>query len=280
MEECFTNDNVQYWNENNCLNQFSQFINQTGNEFKYNYENNMILQGVILSYMNSYVSQNGRYSLTSSNKDPFQSEILNMCNSVELPGVCEPFLSQYCENFTRNEVGSDITLTNFCGCYTEPNPYIEKYSIKPSCDNLCNRSLSSRKLLSLQDGTLDLCENNVCVIDDINLNFSDSVVDSGINFTSLCSSCIGGNCTCVISGVNLSNLLGSIGIVENISQYCGTGSICIVKDASGNIISEDICKEFKQEMSFFQTLNLNYIFIFMFLFVAFCFIFYFISKNG
>jgi hypothetical protein len=265
VQNCVSNPSTLYWNENNCIPLFSQFINQNLNGlYSFNQYNNSYLQSQINILFQNYINKYGQnfYSLPALNQDDFLPELLSLCNNRELPGSCETFLQSYCQNFTRSEVAANTNLTNLCGCYVSPSDYITKYNINPSCDFLCNRSLSSRKLDNAEIGTLSLCENNICVIDDININVTDSVLNSGINFNSICSSCAGSACTCIISGINISNLLGSIGVVDNLNEYCGgTGSLCITKDSNGNIISEIPCENFKQDLSFFSGVNINYLLI-------------------
>lgn len=258
-----------YWEENNCPAAYAQAINTgiTG-ALSYNPQQQMAMQAEVFRLFETYLAN---YTLTdnvtSSEFNPFQNTLLNLCINPTLPGICEYFLTKYCRSFNREQGTNSPTLTNFCGCFFLPDPDYLKYTLGniactigasgcsgctagetgctglPACDPLCHRALTSQKAY-IPTGNIITCPQTVCVIDNVVVNAQNSRVPGGINFNSVCSGCNSKNsigCLCVVSGINVSSTLSSIGIGENFNQFCGTNSVCLVEDDQGNIISSGGC---------------------------------------
>lgn len=256
---------INYWNTNDCVDAISTYINfdtQTC-AIKYNKANQITTANNIKN--NLFKLYFTRYNLTdnilSSQYNVFQETLHQLCINPSLPGVCGNFLEEYCNTFgnspekNRSIIESSPVRTNFCGCYTMPDPVYQKYvhgtqeclhglpncrscvpdpnnldlcPSQPSCDPLCARALTSRKA-NTNIGTLINCPQSVCVIDDVVINVTNSVVPGGVNFNNVCSGCNqGAGCLCVISGVSIPETLGNVGLGANYTQFCGPESVCLV----------------------------------------------------
>lgn len=257
-----------YWETHNCPGAYGQFINTaTDGSFKYNPTNQARAQDLVVNLFNKYFITNSiTDDVTSSSYNNFQNTLLDLCINPALPGICGKFLGGtgtnkgYCGGFTREDATYSPVLTNFCGCYVPPDPTYLKLTISPgctgttgctgnpACDPLCHRALTSHKAVD-ETGEILTCPQNICVIDDIIINANESEVQGGINFNTVCMGCggaQGGNgCLCIVAGVNVSVTMANIGVGENFNQFCGTGSVCIVEDNEGNIISEKSCQNVK-----------------------------------
>lgn len=248
------------WCDYDCIGTFSNYIYGGDSVLKYNATNQLSVQQNVTDLFNNYLSTN---VITDDTDDPgysnFQNTLLSMCTNPTLPGICDDFLTGWCEQYTREETINNPTLTSFCGCYVPPNPNYLKFTVtppgcvgkkcteQPQCDPLCRRSTTVQKAVQ-EAGTLITCSQNVCVIDQVAIDIVNSQIGNNVNFTSICPACGGGNaknCLCVIAGVNVSSTLGNVGIA-NINEFCGEGSVCLVEDSEGNIISEEKCQGFSQ----------------------------------
>jgi len=142
------NDLFTYWENNDCITPMYLFLNTTDNEFVYSRQNNEQIQ----QYMNTLFKN---YELTntitndksSSQYNPFQETLIELCSNPSLPGVCQSFLSEFCSQYTRSDVIGNSTLTNFCGCYVPPDPTYAKYILGniqcvrglPGCEYGCEK---------------------------------------------------------------------------------------------------------------------------------------------
>lgn len=257
-----------YWQTHNCPAAYSQAINTTSTgQLAYNSEAQICTQSKIVELFDTYLKTNKLTDdVTSSEYNPFQNTLLALCVNPALPGICTEFLTGYCHDFTREDAINSPTLTNFCGCYVPPDPVYLKYTLgsagcqtgssgctagctageagctgQPACDPLCHRALTSQKS-DVETGNFITCPQNVCVIDDVVINASDTTVAGGINFNTVCSGCVtSSGCICVVSGINVSDTMGNIGITTNFNEFCGASSVCIIEDDFGNIISATGC---------------------------------------
>lgn len=260
-----------YWLENNCPAAYAQAINTNPNGIlEYNPNAQQVVQGKIVELFDTYFITNQLTDdVTSTSFNNFQTTLLSLCTDPTLPGVCTEFLNGYCSQFSRDQANNSPTLINFCGCYVPPDPIFLQYTLgspecnlgitgctagctagntgctgQPACDPLCHRALTSQKS-NVQNGMLITCPQNICVIDNVTINVTESEVPGGINFNTVCSGCGGATgadgCLCIVSGVNISATTGQIGIGTNFNQFCSGSSVCVVEDSSGNIISQGGC---------------------------------------
>jgi len=264
-------DLFNYWADNNCPVAYSQAINTspTGS-LAYNPAQQLAMQGKVVNLFNTYTNTNQLTDdVTSPGFNTFQFTLEAVCIDPTLPGICNQFLTNYCAQFSRGQAINSPTLTNFCGCYVPPDPDYLRFTLgsqacligasgctagctagnagctgQPACDPLCHRALTSQKAFQ-PTGALITCPQNICVIDDVIINATQSNIPGGINFNTVCSGCGGASgsdgCLCVVAGLNVSGTLSQIGVGTNFNEFCGTSSICLVEDDQGNIISEGGC---------------------------------------
>jgi hypothetical protein len=233
---------IDIWQNNDCLAAYSTYLYNNNGNLQYNPDAQPELQGCVSSLFNSYLQN---YDLTDNVTDPrynnFQETLFQLCTADNVPGVCTTFLSSYCNSFTREQITNSAVLTNLCGCYTPPDSTFLNITHNPGCDPLCNRILTSKKLLNTTDDTLESCEQNVCVIDDVVVNALNSRSANGLTISSICTGCGDSGCLCVIAGTNIPSTLNNIGVGVNFQQFCGTNSTCITQDDNGNIVSSGPC---------------------------------------
>ena len=106
-----------YWNTNDCPGAYSQFLNTLDDIVAYNSNNIIPLQEDVIKLFNTYFLTNSLTdNVTSTQFNPFQETLLNLCIDPTLPGICQAFLTDYCSQYTRDQVLNSVTLTNFCGC--------------------------------------------------------------------------------------------------------------------------------------------------------------------
>jgi hypothetical protein len=169
------------------------------------------------------------YKVTGPNStgySPLQNNLLTACSTV--PGVCDPFLKSYCSGQTREAIGNDPQLLNWCGCYAPP-PDIPGVKISPQCDVLCDIA-GTIKLpqVTPEQGFSQLgfaeCLDDVCVISDVTVNAAGSSI-TNVNFKQMCSNCRPGvTCKCIIDGVKS---FSKIGDPATFKQSCGPDSVCV-----------------------------------------------------
>lgn len=265
-----------YWRDYNCPAAYAEAINTspTGS-LAYNPIQQLAMQEKVTELFNTYLTTNTiTDDVTSTSFSTFQNTLLNLCINPTLPGICGLFLggttgmSGYCGKFSRDQTINSPILIDFCGCYVPPDPKYLQFTLGspgcqigtgctagctagntgctglPACDPLCHRSMTSQKAYQ-PTGTFITCPQNICVIDNVTINATESQVAGGINFNTVCSGCGGGSggngCLCIVSGVNISATASQIGVGTNFNEFCGGSSVCIVQDSAGNIISENGC---------------------------------------
>lgn len=251
----------EQWCQYDCIGTFSNYIYNTKGILSYNPANQLLTQSYVTNLFNIYLQTNVITDNTlASGYSDFQNTLLNLCDNPTTPGICDQFLTGWCSQFTREDAINSPIITSFCGCYVPPDPNYLSYTSEPSgcttsgpgciqqpqCDPLCRRSTTVQKSVQGTGITIN-CPENICVIDEVAISAVNSQIGEGINFTSICPACGGGNsnqCLCIISGVNPSNTLGQVGIGDNIQQFCGSNSVCLIEDTNGNIISEGGCAKF------------------------------------
>jgi hypothetical protein len=287
-ERCSNNTDItelsQYWQDNDCPGAYFQVMNSNQQGIiQYSSQGLANSQSYVTRLFINYL---GSYDLTDNTNSPrynlFQNQLINLCLNDELPGICGDFLTSYCSSVTREQANNDSVLASLCGCYIPPDPNYLQYTLatpecltaspgcsynctqpssqcvgQPSCDPLCHRNLSSQKS-NPETGKLILCGQSICVIDNISINLQGSSIGGGnINFNTLCPGCLTKQgCTCIVSGVNISQTLGQAGITENFNSFCGQNSVCLVEDNQGNILSSGQCPQFEARSYFEEQLNI------------------------
>src|SRR3989338_9195654 len=245
-----------YWATHNCPTAYGQILNTNPEDgtLSYNPDGQTQVQDMVVNLFQTYFETNALTdNVTSSDYNPFQNTLLNLCIDPTLPGVCGEFLGGtdgnggYCGDYSRETTINSPTLTNFCGCYVPPDPNYLQFTLgspgcqigtgctdgctagnpgctgQPACDPLCHRALTSQKAYD-PTGTIIRCPQTICVIDDVIINATHADIDGGINFNTVCSGCAGpgaDGCLCVVSGTNISSTFSQIGLGSNFNQFCG-----------------------------------------------------------
>jgi hypothetical protein len=262
------------WNVNNCPLAYEVFLNSSISTasnciLRYNEQKSCNLQ-LYVSYVFDTFTKNckiGDVNGSAACKE-FEIKLQDLCLNLSLPGVCSYFLSgnstgcikyggnpqidDFCNNYTREEVLNNQSLTSFCGCYVEPDKrFIDNIWVtpgclnnipeekcetcppndrkgcvnNPTCDSLCHRANTSQRA-TVNNGQFITCPQNICAINDVTIDIINSVIGGGINFNSICGGCDKKNgCLCVISGLNINQTMSNIG-VGNLNNLCET-SYCI-----------------------------------------------------
>lgn len=162
---------------------------------------------------------------SSPEYSPFQETLLQLCLDPRLPGACDAFLRNFCPGFT----GIDPVSVGFCGCYRKAPQSVAAAdtNVPPQCSPLCHRA-GTVQLADPNTGQLQVCDPNVCVIDDVTVSLTASQI-GGVNVVNFCPGCGAGGkgCFCLISGVDVSQTMSQVGLGVNFKQYCGPNSVCI-----------------------------------------------------
>ena len=120
--------------------------------------------------------------------DQFKEIIGTVCGKY--PFLCVDFLPDACNTVTSDQMAYlSPDVRSWCGCYMNEKEY-KKYnelSIPTECTPACN----SPGTIPLIDGNQrpKICKDTICVIDDLNINITDSTYPGGFNFNQLCRSC-------------------------------------------------------------------------------------------
>lgn len=233
------------WNQQDCLQAFNIYINindtiPQNSYIKYNPAFQSALQTKLSHLFSLYLD---KYSftdnVTSTSFNLFQDRLLETCTELNLPGVCGQSLTGFCGQTGRAAIQESSILTSFCGCYTTPDPNFLNITHNPACDPLCRRIDVSKKAIDAT-GQLIECDQNICSIDDININVINSNIIGGVNFNTVCSGCstgttgaTGPGCLCIIKSTDINNTLNQIGVGQNFNQVCGGQSVCLVQGPTG-----------------------------------------------
>ncbi|MBL4662028.1 MAG: hypothetical protein JKY22_00305 [Flavobacteriaceae bacterium] len=177
-----------------------------------------------------------------SGYNEFQNILFKICESS--PGICQTGLNNLCVTKTTEDLTRNVELIPWCGCYM-PNgeylKYIDTFQINKECTPICART-GNIKLVDGDGITPVECSNDICVIDNVSIEISNSEVGD-ISFSQMCGGCSGSNvnhkegernlgsatCSCVISDLDINASNSSIGGI-NLSQYCGKKTKCYSDD--------------------------------------------------
>lgn len=261
-------DLFSFWARNDCPGAYSAYLNSGKNgTLGYNPARLDPLQRDIVNLFAVYSVTN---TITDQTDDPqynsFQEKLLDLCLDPRLPGVCDKYLGYTCPG-SREEVMTSRIWSNFCGCYVPPDPsYVEanimqseeweqarcypteeqlpaeEGKMSRSCDPLCHRASTVQKSCA-NTGSFLTCNQNICAIDEVSVNLARAEIGGGVTFANICPGCNAGNgCICIISGVDVTDTLSSIGVGTQFKQLCGPKSVCLQLDSEGTILSSDCDK--------------------------------------
>lgn len=217
------------WKKTNCVQTYSNILYDNGDLLLYNPENLARIQGDVANLFDTYTSCGpDGYCLdftsdaNSQKYDTFQNNILDLCSSELVPGVCDLALTQYCAKYSEDDLGKDAVKSALCGCYIAPQ--IEDVSM--ACQSMCHMTNTSQ-LADPATGEFDTCDSNVCVMDQNNIGLTNT--DTATAFSQLCYGCgsdPNNPCICIISGQDPSQTIVDAGISPTYNQYCSQNSIC------------------------------------------------------
>jgi len=200
-----------------------------------------------------------------SNDPFFASTIPYLCNTGKYTdsscrfnpgnptGICDGLLRYFCQSFDRDDLTRDENLAGLCGCFLTPtgsttpimaptvqgitwenqvgypklpSPYYTNIPTGDICDPMC-------RLANIPQ-CAGVCQSNMCVIDNVTLNYVNSDV-SGTTLSQICGSCSnpdqdGGQCICYMDDITVNSYNSSIKGGVNLSQTCGQ---CWQQDDSG-----------------------------------------------
>lgn len=160
--------------------------------------------------------------------DDFSQILIDACSNNSqygLQGVCQEVSNNMCGGCLYDNVTENKDLIKLCGCFVSSIPDTDTYkNIPKACDPLCSHEQVVKKRNN-NTGVIDECNSSVCVINNINIITSKSLV-GGSSFTQVCPQCTGTEvCKCIVD-MTVPTIGNQIGITNNFNQYCGNNSIC------------------------------------------------------
>lgn len=166
----------------------------------------------------------------------FQDTILKpICTTA--PGICQQGLNTICSNTTTDELLRNQALVPWCGCYM-PNDqyqtYVDLYQASKECTPTCARQ-GNIPIVSADGRQTVLCNQSICIIDDVTITLENSNVGGSINFSQFCGGCSG-----PVSGVNNSLNTTSNNDPNNTGSQNTSSCLCIISDNTIDTASSSI----------------------------------------
>ena len=113
--------------------------------------------------------------------------LYNLCQ--KFPAICTDALTDMCSGVTQESLAANPIANKWCGCYMPERQY-EDYNdgldiVTKQCTPFCSRN----DVIPLVDSNYQqlYCQQNICIMNDIYLQFSKSVGD--VNFNEVCNNC-------------------------------------------------------------------------------------------
>lgn len=182
----------------------------------------------------------------------FQSDVLfPICSTI--PGLCSDSLTSICGSQTTDTLITQPSLVPWCGCYMnniEYQQYQNDFQINKECTPMCSRQ-GNLPLSNTSGYGVKLCQQSVCIIDDVTLSLESSQIGGNINFSQFCGACSGqtnivgsstslgsssntsvSTCQCILNGLNIDVVNSTIGGNINIQNICGPSTTCYQNDTS------------------------------------------------
>jgi hypothetical protein len=185
-------------------------------------------QDVVNAIFDRYIREYGTFigGITGSGKQvPGMVDVFyEICQ--KFPVLCADPLRAVCENLTSEELVETPEADKWCGCYmpdVEYEKYTNQFGINRECTPFCN----SENVIPLTDpdGYEIQCLTDICIIDNLRLNFIRNRGGNSANFSLLCGGC-GGN--------NVNKEIGSDGNFN-------TSRDTIVGIYSNTIFDQEVC---------------------------------------
>lgn len=162
--------------------------------------------------------------------NPFQDYLYSLC--CQVPVMCQSTLDNTCSIYSARQLSVNPDATNWCGCYlpaTEYQKYVDAYQINKECTPTCNRT-TTIPLVNGGNAPI-LCNQSICVIDDVTINLNNTTVNGGINISQLCGNCGGtfgsqSNCECIVQNTTIDGAQSNLGNID-LLNVC-TNTTCTV----------------------------------------------------
>lgn len=147
-----------------------------------------VLDSILDKYINEFgspigaVNQDG-YIQSSS----FIDFYWNLCKTF--PQICQRSLTNFCRDIKVPDLLEQPDAVKFCACYMTDDQYqnYEKFNVNRECTPVCNRK---GVIPAVDDNDLPLiCEQNLCIIDDLSIELNNVLNPGTINFNQICNSC-------------------------------------------------------------------------------------------
>lgn len=244
-----SNDWIErYYGEYNCLDAIKknlyQIQNSNGKTTCPNLELEEILpissngffwaQSLLRKVFTHYIDNGFKIGALPGQKgyNNFQNMLYNICEKY--PGLCQDSLTSICSPYTSQQLSLNPSLNSWCGCHmnlAQYQPYSTRYNIGAQCTPNCNRTGTIP--IAGNDGKAILCEQNICIIDNVNVNLMKSSGTSNLNFANICGYCPSGNCSCLVSDIDIKavNTIFNDSNID-INQVCGATTCKIPNERS------------------------------------------------
>lgn len=158
-----------------------------------------VIQKVFTNYIEEYGSP-----ILGVNEDGIEAAVgvnnflYNICQ--KFPALCTESLTDMCSSVTEERIAANPIANKWCGCYMPESQY-EKYSagsflVSKQCTPFCSRN----DVIPLVDSNYAplFCEENICIMNDIYLDFVKS--QGAVNFNEVCNNCGKSNTSEVFNG--------------------------------------------------------------------------------
>jgi len=197
-------------------------------------------QEVVTSIFNRYINQFGSFvgGVNSKGQQIGEMEQVFFDICTKFPVLCQDSLSKICENINTADLADTFRADVWCGCYMPDNEYqkyIDNYQIQKECTPFCNNPATIPNVDS--DGYEKICRHDICIIDNLKLNFVRAKIrdeDNKVTFTQLCGGC---------GGINIDQKITS-------AQDFNTERILLSGMYSQTILDKTICRKYTASSPF------------------------------
>lgn len=163
-------------------------------------------QEVVTGIFDRYINQFGSFVGGVNTKGVQIGEMGNVFYEIckKFPALCQDSLPRICENISAETLVNIPTADTWCGCYMPDNEYqkyTDNYGIGKECTPFCNNP-NTIPLVD-PDGYEKICRHDICIIDNLKLNFvrvRNQDDDNKVTFNQVCGGCGGINIDQKITG--------------------------------------------------------------------------------
>lgn len=199
-----------------------------------------VMDAIFDRYTTEFGSFIGSFTKDGKQIDSMIDTFSQICQ--RFPILCQNKLTEICTNVTNQDIIESAGVTGapqadvWCGCYMpedQYSKYTDLFQINRQCTPFCNTEQAIP--LVDPDGYPILCLTDVCIIDDLKLNFVRDSGGSDANFNLVCGGCGRSNVKTVVkSGRDFNTTANTIvGIYTQTifdTQFCTSFSVSRPKD--------------------------------------------------